>query len=115
MSIGSLGIIGGVAGSQVSQVRSDADRVRATTDAQARAIDSQQQAEDAAGIGRTDGENHESHDRDADGRRFWEAPPEPKDELSVEGSNVEAEGNPIPPTKAVDSSGQSGGQLDLTG
>ncbi|ASV74609.1 hypothetical protein THTE_2007 [Thermogutta terrifontis] len=33
------------------------------------------QAEAAAGIGETDGENHETEERDADGRRPWELPP----------------------------------------
>lgn len=110
MSIGSLGIIGGVAGSPLSQVKGDADRVRAAADAQARQVDAQQQAEDAAGIGRTDGENHETHERDADGRRFWEAPPEPKSEASVV---EEAPGDDVP--HPADPTGQRGGQLDLTG
>lgn len=111
----SIGIIGGVAGSQVSQVKSDADRVRAASDAQARAVDSQQQAEDAAGIGKTDGKNHETHDRDADGRRFWEPPPEPKDELSLEANGVESNTAGTSTPNPVDLTGESGGQLDLTG
>jgi hypothetical protein len=111
----SIGIIGGVAGSQVSQVKSDADRVRATADAQARAVDSQQQAEDAAGIGKTDGKNHETHDRDADGRRYWEPPPEPKDELTLDENTAAGENGDVPPSPASDPRGESGGHLDLTG
>ena len=113
MSIGSLGFIGAVAGSPLAQIKGDADRAKATADAQSKHVDAQQKAEDAAGIGLTDGENHETHDRDADGRRFYEPPPEPAAELAGDlAATIEL---PTDQQHAVDPTGQSGGQLDLTG
>ena len=35
---------------------------------------SETKASDASGIGSTDGEEHQTEERDADGRRLWEAP-----------------------------------------
>jgi hypothetical protein len=59
----------------------------------------------AAGIGQTDGEDHQTADRDADGRRAWEIPPQKN-----------AEGDPADePPQVKDPSGQSGGTIDLSG
>ena len=63
-------------------------------------------AEQAEGIGKPDGEQHESEDRDADGRRLWErtakasAPSNPQLEQTV---------------ASRDASGQRGNELDLIG
>jgi hypothetical protein len=64
------------------------------------------QATDAAGIGRTDGEGHEAHERDADGRLPWQmtarqAPDQTDDQADAP-----------PPVK--DPSGESGNSLDLS-
>ena len=64
----------------------------------------------SAGIGRTDGENHDANERDADGRRLWEAPPEAK----ADGENADDAAN-HPAPGAVDPTGTSGSQLDLSG
>ena len=37
-----------------------------------------EKAEAAAGVGEPDGEDHETAERDADGRRPWEDQPEPE-------------------------------------
>jgi hypothetical protein len=64
-------------------------------------------AEAAAGIGETDGEDHETNDRDADGRSPWK--------FSARGEDSPNESGPprTPPSK--DATGQSGTQLDLSG
>jgi hypothetical protein len=74
MSIGSLSsIAGSVAGTSLAQTRgSEIDRAQqegAVRELRARA---DQKAEMAAGVGQADGENHETAERDADGRQLWE-------------------------------------------
>jgi hypothetical protein len=64
-------------------------------------------AEAAAGIGATDGEEHEVADRDANGRRLWEAAPMPQ-------NHSEAPADPTP-GPAKDVTGQIGLGLDLCG
>ncbi|MCE9605215.1 MAG: hypothetical protein K8U03_09980 [Planctomycetia bacterium] len=106
MSIGSLGIIGSIAATPASQAKAGVDKAREAADIQQREVHSQAAAEDAAGIGVTDGST-ETSDRDADGRRLYEAPPEAHGDDA--GENVEAAPN------AIDPSGQSGSRLDLSG
>jgi len=108
MSIGPLaGLLGSVAGAPLAQAKgSDVERAQNEVAGQQRVVESDRKADDAAGIGATDGEDHETAERDADGRRIWEdtrrrKPPEPP-----------APSDP-PPTK--DTSGQSGTLLDLSG
>jgi hypothetical protein len=107
MSIGPLGFVGSVAGSPLSQVKGELDRTRDATAVNERKAASDAKAADAAGIGKTDGDQ-EAGDRDADGRRLYEAPPEPpkRDEESV----LDEE-----PPRPTDPTGTSGTQLDLTG
>jgi hypothetical protein len=107
MSIGPLGFVGSVAGSPLSQVKGELDRTRDATAVNERKAASDAKAADAAGIGKTDGDQ-EAGDRDADGRRLYEAPPEPpkRDEESV----LDEE-----PPRPIDPTGTSGTQLDLTG
>jgi len=112
MSIGSLGMIGSVATTGGVQAKADADRVKESVDVQARKLESQTMAEDAAGIGRADGENHETHERDADGRRLYEEPPQPP---KAEETETTTDAQPIPMPQAIDPTGLCGGQLDLTG
>jgi len=111
MSVGPLGgIAGSVAGSPLSQTQgSEVERARQDTGAQQRRVDSQQKAESASGIGETDGENHETEDRDADGRRPWEFPP--AGEQIEDGADASSRDIPRP----KDPSGNSGNLLDLSG
>ena len=108
MSVGSMGIVGGVAGTPLSQVRGNVERAREATAAHEQRVESDAKAEDAAGIGRTDGENHETNDRDADGRRLYEAPSE-----AASREHDPAAASSVP--HAVDPTGAAGSQLDLTG
>jgi len=107
MSIGPTGFVGSVAGSPLSQIKGDADRTRDATAAGERRAASDAKAADAAGIGRTDGDQ-EAGDRDADGRRLYEEPPTApqRGEESVLDES---------PPRPADPSGTSGTQLDLTG
>jgi len=97
---------------------SDADLAARDVAEQSRQTDTDTKAETAAGVGQTDGEEHASNERDADGRRLWEKPlgktedAEPDQELAAEVSEEDDIG-----TKhaSKDASGDSGGQLDLMG
>ena len=104
MSMGPLmgGILGSASGAPLSQTAgSEAERTQKDGVAQQRQVDTDQHAEDAAGVGQTE-EDQETSDRDADGRRLWEMPPgtEQQDDK---------------PRQAKDTSGDRGNQLDLTG
>ncbi len=75
MSMGSVGgIVNSAAGAPISQTAgSETERAQKDSLAQHREIDSNQRSERAAGIGQTE-QDQESSERDADGRRLWEAP-----------------------------------------
>lgn len=108
MSIASLGIIGGLASTSVSQRVAETDKSQQTASEQSRAADASERAELAAGIGQTE-QDSEAADRDADGRRLWERPLEKK-----------AKGAEAPPLATggalgKDPSGACGGELDLVG
>jgi hypothetical protein len=110
MSVGSLGgLIGSAAGVPLSQTGgSETERTGRDSAAQERSTDGAARSEKAAGIGTTE-QDQEAQERDADGRRLWEAPPdanekENKDELVVEGEH-----------QSRDPTGQCGTHLDLTG
>ena len=111
MSVGPLGgIAGSVAGSPLAQSKgSDVERAQQDAANQARRTAADKKAENAAGIGEADGEDHETADRDADGRRLWEAQPEAAsdDAPAQEGRSERA--------PAKDASGQRGNLLDLSG
>ena len=112
MSMGPLGgIPASVAGSPLAQTAgSEVERAKQETAAQQRRVDANQKAENAAGIGEADGEDHETAERDADGRRLWEGPPQPPT-----GEEPEP-GRPGPQERrSRDATGQSGNLLDLTG
>jgi len=109
MSVGPLsGIAGSAAGSPLSQANgSDKDRVRQDAGVQQRRVESTEKAEAAAGVGETDGEDHETAERDADGRRPWqwnETPEEQHDADAQEHHRC-----------AKDPTGNSGTKLDLSG
>jgi hypothetical protein len=108
----SVGPLGGVnisaAGAPLAQTKgSDVERAAHDTGAQHRNVVYEQKAEAAAGIGETDGEDHQTDERDADGRRPWEFPPK-KQKNSDENTSKQA-------TQSRDTSGESGNLLDLTG
>ena len=108
MSLGPLGgIASSAAGSPLSQTKgSDVERAEQESASQARRVQADQQADSAAGIGEADGEDHETAERDADGRRLWEEAP------SAEQEPPHA---PADRPQAKDASGQSGNLLDLSG
>ena len=112
MNIAPLGgLIGSAAGAPLSQTAgSEAERTSRESAVQQRQAEADQKAELAAGIGQTS-EDQESSERDADGRRLWEAPAkkDAKDENEVAPTGVSST------RQSKDASGQCGNQLDLTG
>jgi hypothetical protein len=110
MSMAPLGgIVSSAAGAPLSQTAgTESERVQRDSSTQQRQVDANEQAERAAGIGQTH-EDQESSERDADGRRLWEAPATATDQAKKE----EAVESAVRQSK--DASGQSGTQLDLTG
>jgi hypothetical protein len=73
MSIGPLGIAASAAGSPLPQTKGSAvERAQQEVGAERRQVYHEQEAAAAAGVGEPDGENHETAERDADGRRPWE-------------------------------------------
>ncbi len=108
MSVGPLGgLAASAAGSPLAQTKgSEVERAQQDAGAQERQIQSEVKAESAAGIGETDGEDHETAERDADGRRPWERMPHrAKDEATAKAE----------PPRSKDLTGESGTQLDLSG
>jgi len=108
MSVGPLGgIAASAAGSPLAQAKgSDVERTQQDASSQQRRVQADQKAENAAGIGEADGEDHETAERDADGRR-----------LSQPAAAEEPEGHDThqPNRGSKDSTGQSGNLLDLSG
>ena len=106
MSVGPLGFAGAAAGANSAQRQADVDRAQHDSANDVRKTKSVQAAEAAAGSAPTDGEGHESHERDADGRRLWEemGEPPPKDEAPA-----------AEPPRSKDPTGDRGGNLDLSG
>jgi hypothetical protein len=103
------GIVGSAAGAPLSQTKgSETERAQKDGLAQHREVEADRQAEQAAGIGQTE-QDQESSERDADGRRLWEAPAKPSDD----GKSTDTP--ELPPRQSKDATGQSGTQLDLTG
>jgi hypothetical protein len=109
MSIGSLpSIVASAAGTALAQSKAEVERTNVEVGAQQRQVFNEQKAESAAGIGETDGQDHEAAERDADGRRLWEAPVEGKKKANAEAAE------PIIP-QSRDATGQAGNLLDLSG
>ncbi|HUE71239.1 MAG TPA: hypothetical protein VMP01_10170 [Pirellulaceae bacterium] len=109
MSIGSLGIVGSLAGSPLAQKAPEADKVQKDATDRTRQSDAEARAESAAGIGQTEEESQAS-DRDADGRRPWEVTQrkkedEPATEPSPDGSVLAVK----------DPSGDRGSLIDISG
>jgi hypothetical protein len=84
-------------------------RARQETTDQARQVRADDKAENAAGVGETE-QDEQASDRDADGRRLWEAPPESPDEAA------ESEhGSDDTTHRGRDPRGDCGSRLDLSG
>ncbi len=110
MSVGPLSFAGSAAATPLAQSKgSDVDRAEQETSAQERQFQHELKAEQAAGIGQTDGEEHETEDRDADGRRLWELPPK----KAKAASDVAMAEDSTQHSRDV--TGDCGNQLDLTG
>jgi hypothetical protein len=82
----------------------DVERAREVVGAQRRQVYHQRKAEAAAGVGEPDGEDHETHDRGADGRRPWEDRPATQCDAGLPRVR-----------QSKDPSEQSGNLLDLMG
>lgn len=113
MSVGPLGgIAGSVAGSPLAQKHgSEVERAGQENGAQQRRIAVDQKADSAAGIGEANGEDHQTADRDANGRRLWEGAAESEDADEQETASSEESQQ----QKSKDATGQSGNLLDLSG
>jgi hypothetical protein len=98
-------VIAAAAGTPLAQTAGpEVERTQQQVTAQQRKVQSEQKAEAAAGIGETNGEEHQPEERDADGRLPWR-PPE----------RSSAAPNPPEPPKSKDANGVSGTLLDLSG
>jgi hypothetical protein len=111
MSVGPLGgWAGSVAGTPLAQTKgSEVERTQQDVRNQQRQVQNDLRAENAAGIGEADGEDHQSGERDADGRRSWEesaAPKTPEQPTPQESP---------PERRSKDAAGKSGSLLDLSG
>ena len=110
MSIGPLGGLPPVRPAPLAQAKgSEVERTQQDVRNQERRVNNDLRAETAAGIGEADGEDHETAERDADGRRLWEEPGRAARSLPRRKSR------PRVPRQSKDASGQSGTLLDLTG
>jgi len=104
------GIISSAAGAPLSQTQgSETERAQKDSLAQSRQVEAKQKADAAAGIGHTE-QDQESSERDADGRRFWEA--STKQEAPPRDGEAPSEQST---RQSKDATGQSGTKLDLTG
>ena len=107
MSVGPLGgLAASVAATPLAQTAgSEVERTQQATGVQQRRLQNDVRAENAAGIGQTD-EDHETADRDANGRRAWE-------QLARDaGGQSQPSGGS---RQSKDASHQSGNLVDLTG
>lgn len=108
MSIGPMaGLAAGVAATPLAQAAgSDVDRAEQATANLDRRVRNEERAEEAAGIGQADGDDHETAERDADGRLPWAF------SQGAGPSGPDADGAS---RLSKDASHQSGNLLDLTG
>ncbi len=110
MNLGALGgALGSAAGAPLSQTKgSETERLQKDATTQQRQADTNTKAERASGVGQTEKNEHAS-DRDADGRRLWEAPPDTDNPIESKASDADTS------RQSKDITGSSGNQLDLTG
>jgi hypothetical protein len=109
MSVGPLGGVNvSAAGSPLAQTTgTDVERASQDVGAQHRSVVYEKKAEAAAGVGQPDGEEHQTDERDADGRRPWEFPPDKQKNPADDAADR------TPPSR--DATGARGNLLDLTG
>ena len=109
MSVGSLsGIAGSAAGTSLAQTRgSEIDRAQQDSAARELRARTDQKAEAAAGVGQADGDDHQTAERDADGRQLWQIS---RRQAGQEPPSDESHRSSVP-----DPSGLSGNALDLCG
>ena len=110
MSIGSLGIIGGISATPQTQRNAAADRAATDSARQQIEVAKDQAAIEAAGIGKTEGEEQTSGERDADGRLDWKRQGKQPEQKPLDLPTDASE-----PHKSIDLTGDSGGSLDLQG
>ena len=104
--IPNTGVVSSAAGAPLSQTKgSESERTQKDAAATQREALSEKKAADSAGIGQTE-QDQGTSERDADGRRFWEA----NSAQSKPGDEEQRE-----PKQAKDPDGKSGNSLDLTG
>ncbi|MFN0021034.1 MAG: hypothetical protein ACKVP0_22475 [Pirellulaceae bacterium] len=106
MSIGSLGIIGSMAGTSLAQKSAEVDKTHRDAADASRQNDATARAESAEGIGQTE-EDSQAGERDADGRRLWER--------NAKTKTMEEAASTSTAAVTKDPDGISGGILDLTG
>ena len=109
MSVGPVGgLAGSVAGTPLAQTAgSEVERAQQATSNQERLVQTELRAQRAGGIGEADGDDHETADRDADGRRPWETAPATPQAGPPQ--------SPAEASQSKDASRQSGNLVDLTG
>ena len=109
MSPGPLGgVPASAAGSPLAQSKgAQIERAGQDEADQHRRIEADWKAENASGIGEADGEDLETAERDAHGRRLWGE--------SAEREAAEEDGRALEDGCGKDSSGQTGNLLDLSG
>ena len=106
MSIGSFGgVLGSAAGAPLPQAQGSQERAAADAATVERQATQDRKADAAAGVGEA-AEDQQSGDRDADGRRLWEPPPE---------KSTAAREQEAPPSPSKDATGTAGNTLDMTG
>ncbi len=104
MSLDTLGVFSVAASVSPTQTKeATANSLRRAVGAEERRVYYGDKAEAAAGVGAPDGEDHQTDDRGADGRRPWEMP------------LPSQERQPRTDRRSQDPSGQTGQLLDLTG
>ena len=109
MSLGPRGRLGAAAGSPLSQSPgTDVQQSQQNASDPARRTQSDNQAEQASGVGQTE-HDEEASDRDADGRRPWELGACPS------GDAGQAETDAANDRPSKDPSGTRGGRLDISG
>src|SRR5215831_2964180 len=111
MSIVSFSFPGIASGAVTAQPKADVDRAEQAASVQEGQKINDTKAEQAAGIGQTDGDEHETEERDADGRRIWERTAKKKKDAAGEPSAESAVDTP----HSRDATGECGNTLDLTG
>jgi hypothetical protein len=111
MSVGPMGFFSSIAATPLPHSKgNDADRAAQETAGQSAQTANAVKAENAAGIGETDGQEHGPAERDADGRRIWE-----KSAGKKHSAAQPPESSAPTAIQSKDATGDSGTQLDLTG